>query len=187
MPRKYSNALRSSWVTPSPSAYMRPSFHCANAWPFSAAYSSEWTALAFSPAFSQCAPDLKASIADNGGAAAIASVDLVPSNAIAGAASRPAPITTARNRNSAIRIARLLARPAGMGDRAFDGRPYLLGVFPQITGAEFGLTRLPLALALGQFVGRKLDVQGAFLGIELDDVAVTQQRNRPAQIGRAHV
>src|SRR5664280_208558 len=181
MPRKYSNALRSSWVTPSPSAYMRPSFHCASAWPFSAAYSSEWTALAFSPAFSQCAPDLKASIADNGGAAAIASVDLVPSNAMAGAASRPAPITTARNRNSAIRITRLLARPARMGDRAFDGRPYLLGVFPQITGAEFGLTRLPLALALGQLVGRQLDVQGAFLGIELDDVAVAQQRNRPAQ------
>src|ERR1035437_10111942 len=172
MPRKYSNALRSSWVTPSPSAYMRPSFHCASAWPFSAAYSSEWTALAFSPAFSQCAPDLKASIADNGGAAAIASVDLVPSNAIAGAASRPAPMTT--------------ARPAGMGDRAFDGRPYLLGVFPQITGAEFGLTPLPLALALGQFVGRKLDVQGAFLGIELDDVAVAQQRNRPAQCRERH-
>src|ERR1035437_10901669 len=97
------------------------------------------------------------------------------------AATRPAPITTACNRNSDIRIARLLARSAGMGARAFDGRPYLLGVFPQITGAEFGLTRLPLALALGQFVGRKLDVQGAFLGIELDDVAVAQQRNRPAQ------
>src|SRR5665647_2058694 len=113
--------------------------------------------------------------------AVIASVDLVPSNAMAGAASRPAPITTARNRNSAIRITRLLARPARMGDRAFDGRPYLLGVFPQITGAEFGLTRLPLALALGQLVGRQLDVQGAFLGIELDDVAVAQQRNRPAQ------
>src|ERR1035437_9655601 len=182
MPRKYSNALRSSWVTPSPSAYMRPSFHCASAWPFSAAYSSEWTALAFSPAFSQCAPDVKASIADNGGAAAIASVDLLPATPMPTcAATRPAPITTARNRNSDIRIARLLARPAGMGDRAFDGRPYLLGVFPQITGAEFGLTRLPLALALGQFVGRKLDVQGAFLGIELDDVAVAQQRNRPAQ------
>src|ERR1700690_1270887 len=181
MPRKYWNALRSSCVTPSPSAYMRPSFHCASAWPFSAAYSSEWTALAFSPAFSKCAPDLKASIADNGGAAAIASLDLLPSNAMATcAANRPAPITTARNRNLDIRIARLLARPAGMGDRAFDGRPYLLSVFPQITGAEFGLTRLPLGLALGQFVGRKLDIDGALLGIELDDVAVADERDRPA-------
>src|SRR5271169_6891115 len=180
MPRKYWNALRSSCTTPSPSAYMRASFHCASAWPFSAAYSSECTALVFSPALSQCAPERNASIAVNGGAAAIALLDLVPSNAIAGAAVRAAPITSARNRNSAIRIARLLARPAWMCDRAVDGRPHLLGVFPQIAGAVFAFARLPLALTLGQFVSRKLDVQIAFLGIEFDGVAVADQRDRPA-------
>src|SRR3978361_2412328 len=38
---KYSNARRSFWVTPSPSAYIRPNFHCATGWPPSAAYCSE--------------------------------------------------------------------------------------------------------------------------------------------------
>src|SRR6202011_3750901 len=38
---KYSNARRSSWATPSPSAYIRPSFHCATGWPPSAAYCSD--------------------------------------------------------------------------------------------------------------------------------------------------
>src|SRR5204863_1862706 len=38
---KYSKARRSSCATPSPSAYIRPSFHCATGWPPSAAYCSE--------------------------------------------------------------------------------------------------------------------------------------------------
>src|SRR6185369_10508590 len=38
---KYSKARMSSWATPSPSAYIRPSFHCATGWPPSAAYCSE--------------------------------------------------------------------------------------------------------------------------------------------------
>ena len=61
-------------LTPSPSAYMRPSFHCASGWPFSAAYSSEFTAFAASPALSQLAPERNASIGVIGGAAANASL-----------------------------------------------------------------------------------------------------------------
>src|SRR3972149_181457 len=181
MRRKYSNALRLFCVTPSPSAYMRPSFHCASAWPFSAAYSSELTALAISPALSQCAPERNASVGVTAGADAIAPSDLRPAGARAGAATlRPAPITITRNSVSAIRITRLLARPARMGHRAIDGRTHLLGVFPQITGTEFGLARLPLRLALGEFVIRKLDVDRALVGIEFDDVAVADQGDRPA-------
>src|SRR5665213_3876342 len=97
-------------------------------------------ALAFSPALSHCAPDRNASMAVRGGAAAMAVVALVPSNALSGTAirqvprrlapRRPAPIIVTRNGSLAIRITRLLARPARMGDRAVDGRPHLLGVFP---------------------------------------------------------
>src|SRR5437016_4024981 len=39
----YSKARRAFCTTPSPSAYIRPSFHCATGWPPSAAYSSAIT------------------------------------------------------------------------------------------------------------------------------------------------
>src|SRR6185312_15865219 len=133
MLRKYSNALRSFCVTPSPSAYMRPSFHCASAWPFSAAYSSEVTAFTVSPALSQCAPERNASTGVIGGGRMLLSV-LLPSNASAGAAAiRPAPISATRKRQSSVRIALLLARAARMRHRALDGGAHLLRVLPQVT------------------------------------------------------
>ncbi len=58
---KYWKARSSSRGTPSPVAYMRPSFHCASAWPCSAAYSSEDSALSFWPALSAVAPERNAS------------------------------------------------------------------------------------------------------------------------------
>src|SRR5436305_11987340 len=61
MPLKYSNARRSDRSTPSPSAYMRPSFHCAAMRPCSAAYSSETRALPLSPSLSARAPERNAS------------------------------------------------------------------------------------------------------------------------------
>src|SRR5262245_40963159 len=45
---------------------MRPSFHCASAWPCSAAYCSELTALSFSPARSAWVPERNASDAGLG-------------------------------------------------------------------------------------------------------------------------
>src|SRR6185312_2583282 len=132
MRRKYWNALRSFCATPSPSAYMRPSFHCARGCPCSAAYSSECSALAVSPALSHFAPERNASIADVGAAEASASSDLVPSKATAGAARRPAPITIPARRDLAVRIALLLGRAARMRHRTVDGRADLLGVLPQV-------------------------------------------------------
>src|SRR3974390_638687 len=118
-----------------------------------------------SPALSKCAPERNASAGVNGetavtaGAEAIASLDLVPSKAKAGAAAaRPTPSTITRNRVSAIRITTLLTRPAGMSHRAVDGGSDLLGVFPQIAGAEFRLARLPLPPTLPEFGIRKFEV-----------------------------
>src|SRR4029079_4659898 len=180
MRRKYSNALRSFCATPSPSASMRPSFHCASAWPFSAAYSSELTAFTVSPALSQCAPERNASTGVIGGGPMLPSV-LLPSSANAGiAAIRPAPTSATRKRPSNVRITLFLARAAGMGDRAVDGGPHLLRVFPQITRAVFAFARLPLALALGKLVGGQLHVERSLHGIDLDDVAVTDQPDRAA-------
>src|SRR6185312_2572057 len=149
MRRKYSKALRSLCATPSPSAYMRPSFHCASAWPFSAAYSSDCTALAVSPALSDCAPERKACAADIGPAAATVASVLLPSKASAGAADIKVATSNARANASGIRIAALLGRAARMRHRAFERVAHLLAVFPQIARAVFALARLPLRLALG--------------------------------------
>src|SRR5262245_33021687 len=106
---------------------------------------------------------------------------LLPSNASAGArAMRPAPNSATRNIRSSVSITRFLARAARMGDRAVDGGPHLLRVFPQITRTVFVLPRLPLALALGQFVGGQLHVERSFHRIDLDDVAIADQPDRPA-------
>src|SRR5262245_30051227 len=172
---KYSNALRSFCVTPSPSAYMRPSFHCAIAWPFSAAYSSELTALTVSPALSQCAPERNASIGVIGGGPMLGSV-LLPSSASAGAATtRPAPIISTRSMVSTVRIALFLGRTAGMRHGAVDGGTNLLCVLPQVTGSELALARFPLRLALGDLIRGEFHPERALDGINLDDVAVADQ------------
>src|SRR3978361_1354361 len=114
--------------------------------------------FAVSPALSQCAPERNASVGVTAGADAIASSDLLPSSAKPGVATRPTHSTIARNKVSAIRITLFLSRPTGMGHGAIDGGADLLGVFPQITGREVGLARLPILLARGQFRIRKLDV-----------------------------
>ncbi len=67
-----------------------------------------------------------------------------------------------------------------MGHRAFDRGPHLLGVFPQITGSEFALACLPLALALGELFGGKLHVERTLHRIDLDDVAVADEADRAA-------
>src|SRR6185295_10610997 len=147
--------------------------------PFSAAYSSEFTALTVSPALSQFAPERNASIGVIGGGPTVPSV-LLPSSACAGAAANRPPSSKTRRMRSDVRITLFLARTARMRDRAIDGRPHLLGVFPQITGSEFALARLPLALAFGEFVGGKLDVERALYRVNLDDVAIADQTDRTA-------
>src|SRR5262249_50299867 len=69
-----------------------------------------------------------------------------------------------------------------------DRRPDLLGVLPQIPGSELRLARLPLGLALGEFLGRDLHVERAVHGVDGDDVAVADQRDRAAHGGlRPHM
>ena len=64
MREKNSNAFRSSWGTPSPSAYIRPSFHRARAWPWPAAYSRARAAPSLSPALYSRTPARRASRAE---------------------------------------------------------------------------------------------------------------------------
>src|SRR3569832_2694080 len=160
---------------------MRPSFHCASGWPCSAAYSSEWIALAVSPALSHMAPERNASIADVGAADAIAaSDDFEPSKATAGAARSPAPITIPARRDLAVRIALRLRRPAGMRDRSVTRIADLLGVFPQRARTEMGFARLPGGLALGELFGADIAVDRALIRVDGDDVTVAQQADRTA-------
>src|SRR6185312_8700393 len=141
-------------------------------------------ALAVSPALSHFAPERNASIADVGAAEAIASSDLVPSKATAGAARRPAPITIPARRDLAVRIALLLGRAARMRHRTVDGRADLLGVLPQVAGGcRVVAARLPCRLALGQFLIRQPDIERAGGGVDLDDVTVLEQADRTADGG----
>src|SRR5580692_12453603 len=82
-----------------------------------------------------------------------------------------------------IRIALFLGRSARMGERAETRRTHLLGVFPQIAGPEFLRAWLPFLLPLIEFALRQLDVERSLHGIELDDVAVAQKRDRSADRG----
>src|SRR6185369_7636610 len=67
----------------------------------------------------------------------------------------------------------------GAGERRADG----LGVAPQRARGVHGLARLPFPLARGELGLGKLHADRAFDGIDRDDVAVLQQRDRAAQRG----
>src|ERR1700730_6181658 len=82
-----------------------------------------------------------------------------------------------------IRIARLLGTAARMGHCAIARRSDLLGVFPQIARRIFLGARLPGFGAGGKLGVAQLDVQRTLLGIELDDVAVSDQPDRTAHGG----
>src|SRR5215470_8039421 len=234
MRRKYSKARRSLRSTPSPSAYMRPSFHWASAWPCSAAYCSDVMAFSFSPARSACVPERNASIGvgsagrpgatDDGpapggrgtsrrdGAATTGAERLggaaaggrrsmltagaagtvtrstlpggsslgVPSSARTGASPSTRPTATMRTIVSDVRIAPLFRRCARMGHGARPRRTHLLGVFPQATRAELAVAWLPLRLAPAQFLVGQANVQASSLSVDVDDVAVAQEPDWPA-------
>src|SRR5487761_2446518 len=126
---KYSNARRSSCATPSPSAYIRPSFHWAMGCPPSAAYCNEVSDVSgadWGTAF------FKAAAAPPGWAetTGIAESRLTgaPSNANPSVANAVAPKINAKMIRLDIRITEFLMRAARMGYRAIHRRPNLLGV-----------------------------------------------------------
>src|SRR3954454_19734714 len=130
---KYSKARKSSCATPSPSAYIRPSFHCATGWPPSAAYCSEVREVAVAAdgtAFFKAwaVPGCAATT----GMAVSCGPTGVPSKAAAGATCR-APAVNATMVHSNIRITLLLARTTWVGHGTIHRGSDLLGVLPQRT------------------------------------------------------
>src|SRR3974390_1432408 len=79
-----------------------------------------------------------------------------------------------------VRITHRLSRSTRMGQCAVARRSNLLGVFPQITGSEFRGARFPFFRTPIKLSFAELDVERAALGIERDDVAVANERYRPA-------
>src|SRR3984893_8671056 len=156
--------------------YMWPRRHCAVEPPFSAANSREvmFAARVASPGCKGAAGD---------GSDESCARLLVPSKPSAGASPRLSPISTIPSVRSHVRIARLLGRSARMGDGAIERRSDLLGVLPQITRGELFLPRLPILAPPLQLLCGELHIQRAFFRVDLDDVAIAQQRDRPADRG----
>src|SRR5579863_8789073 len=171
---------------------MRPSFHCATGSPCSAAYCSAVKAVDLAPTSGACAVARKLSLGDSDAVAGV----VVPSKASADSGAKPPWPHSANTRPPAptrlaivpragmraldIRIARLLSRRARMGDGAVAGRSHLLGVFPQIAGGVFACARLPFLPPPLKLILAQLDVERPLVAIELDDIAVADQRDRAA-------
>src|ERR1700704_597379 len=124
-----------------------------------------------------------ADIADRGTTSTLTAGDMPsrppdPSNAKA--ETTPTPSSATGIRRSDIRIGPGLCRAARMGHRTATRGADLLGIFPQISRSEVGLFRLPAFTALVELGLGELDVERAFVGVDLDDVTVAQQRDRSA-------
>src|SRR4051812_45271903 len=104
----------------------------------------------------------------------------VPSKANPGVSPSPRPSATNAMMRSRVRIALLLGGSARMGHGAIDGGPDLLGVFPKIAGAVLRLARLPALAPFGELRRGEIDINRAVDGVDRDDVAIPQQRNRSA-------
>src|SRR5579871_4825968 len=103
-----------------------------------------------------------------------------PSKANPGVAIGMAPKIRAKMIRSDVRITQLLVRPAGVGYSSGYRRTNLLGVLPQRTRRMVSRARPPFGLALGQFRLSQLYVKDPGDRVDLDDVAVLEQRNRTA-------
>src|SRR5262249_41239141 len=78
---------------------------------------------------------------------------------------------------------RFLPRRSRMRDRAVARRGNRLAIAPDRARLVLRRPWLPGGLALGQFLIGQLDRDRALVGIDLDDVAVLQQGDRPAGRG----
>ena len=114
----------------------------------------------------------------------------VPSKASAGCATGVAAKINATMNHSNIRITLFLARPTWMGNGTIHRGSDLLGILPQRTGRMICLARPPFGFTFGEFRVTQFYVKRADVGVDFDDVAVAQQRNRvrrwrlPARHGR---
>src|SRR6266478_5769380 len=160
---KYSNARRSSWMTPSPSAYIRPSFHWATGWPPSAAYCSEFSesgatteAVAGAATFFRAWALRAWAAAAPGWAETIGSVASwlagAPSNANPGPATGAAPNINARMIRLDVRITLFLVRSTRMDNSAIHR-------FPQRTRHMVSRAGLPFGLMIGGFGGAQFYVR----------------------------
>src|SRR6185436_6643894 len=188
---KYSKARRSSWMTPSPLAYIRPSFHCATGWPPSAAYCSEFSEVS---AGAVAVGDAAAAFFRAWLLRAWAAGWVMPGSAASGLAGAPsnanpepatgaAPNINARMIRLDVRIALSFVRTARMGHSPSHRRPNLLGIFPQRTRRVVSLSRLPFGSTFGEFGVGQLYVKSPDVGVDLDNVAILQQGDR-APYGR---
>src|SRR5512138_1870860 len=182
---KYSKARRSSWMTPSPSAYIRPSFHCATGWPPSAAYCSEFsegaaTAVAAGPVAGGTFLTACAAVGGLTMGMVASGFTGAPSNAKPGVAIGAAPSINANMIRLDVRIALLLVRTTRMGHSPVHRRPNLLGIFPQRTRRVVSLSGQPFGFTFGEFGVGQLYVKGPGLGVDLDNVTILQQGDRTA-------
>src|SRR5882724_11585615 len=189
---KYSNARTSSWMTPSPSAYIRPSFHCATGWPPSAAYCSEFSEGATSAVagadtavfFRAWAVKAWAAGWETIGSAvsglAPGALTGAPSNANPGAATGAAPKISAKMIRLDVRITLFLVRTARMGYGPIHRRPNLLGIFPQRTRRMVSRSGPPFGFTFSEFGAGQLYVKSPDVGVNFDDVTILQQGDWPA-------
>jgi hypothetical protein len=79
-----------------------------------------------------------------------------------------------------VRITLFLVRPTRMGNSAIHRRPNLLGVFPQRSRCVVCLSGAPFGLTFGEFSVAQFYVKSPGNGVDLDDIAVLDQGDRPA-------
>src|SRR5581483_11867036 len=106
-----------------------------------------------------------------------------PSNASAGVASNAAPNANATMVRSDVRIALFLVRTTRVGYGPSHCRPNLLGIFPERARRVISLARAPFGFAFGEFCVAQFYVKGSDDGVDLDDVAIPEQADRPANGG----
>src|SRR6266849_4548911 len=175
---KYSKARRSSCATPLPSAYIRPSFHCAIGWPPSAAYCSavsEVSGVVTGATFFSADPGCP----ETTGMVAFWFTG-APSKANA-EATGTVPSSNAKMIRSDVRIALLLVRTTRMGYGPSHCRPNLLGIFPEHPRRVIRLARRPHGFAFRKLHVGQFYVKCSNDSIDLDDVPVLQEPDGAAQ------
>src|SRR4029079_1054420 len=102
----------------------------------------------------------------------------LPSSASPGSMPRTSTSVAALARRLNVRITRLLCGAARMGHGAMQRIADLLGVFPDVTGLDIVVVRIRVRAPLGQLCRGDLHSQRAGFRVDLDDVAVAEERDR---------